>query len=146
MTEPIRVAIAGAAGQISYALMFRIAAGGMFGPDRPVELRLLETPKAMPLLETTVKELHDCSFPLLSSVRGTVDAHAAFDQAEWIILLASAPYRSGITRSDLLRANAPIFQQQGCAIAHRRVHHLAAAVDHDPDGARQRTGQFDGDP
>jgi len=116
MNEPIRVAVAGAAGQISYALLFRIAAGGMFGPDRPVTLRLLETPTAMPLLETMVVELTDCSFPLLSSVRATVDALAAFDQADWILLLASAPYRPGITRSDLLRDNAPIFQQQGCAI------------------------------
>jgi malate dehydrogenase len=116
MTEPIRVAVTGAAGQISYALLFRIAAGGMFGPTQPVALNLLEVPQAMPLLEATMMELRDCALPILAEVRGTDDPHAAFENADWIILLGGAPYKPGVTRSDLLRANGPIFRAQGRAI------------------------------
>jgi malate dehydrogenase len=116
MNEPIRVAISGAAGRISYALMFRIAAGGMFGPEQPVALSLLDIPETMPLLEATMMDLHDGAFPLLNSVTGTSDPFEAFDRADWVILIGSASLRPGMRRSDLLLLNAPLFQQKGRAI------------------------------
>jgi malate dehydrogenase len=116
MPEPIRVAVTGAAGRISYSLLFRIAAGGMFGAEQPVFLSLLEVPPAQPLLEALMIELFDCAYPLLAGMRASYDAAEAFAGADWIILIGSAPYQPGITRSGLLRANAPIFQAQGRAI------------------------------
>jgi malate dehydrogenase len=116
MPEPIRVAVTGAAGRISYALLFRIVSGGTFGPEQPVFLSLLEVPEAQPLLEALMMELFDGAYPLLAGMRARYDAAEAFADADWIILLGSAPYRPGITRSELLRANAPIFQAQGRAI------------------------------
>jgi malate dehydrogenase len=117
MTEPIRIAVTGAAGRISYALLFRIAAGAMFGPNQPVELSLLDVPSAGPLIDATMLELHDGAFPLLASVRGSTVAAEAFDRADWIILTATgASPHPDQSRTDLLRANAPIFQAQGRAI------------------------------
>ncbi len=116
MNSPVRVAVTGAAGRISYALLFRVAAGAVFGPEQPVELSLLDVEEALPLLDATVMELQDCAFPLLAGVRRTTDAREAFAGAHWIILIASVPYHHGMSRADLLRANAPIFQQQGEAI------------------------------
>jgi malate dehydrogenase len=116
MPEPIRIAVTGAAGRISYSLLFRIASGGTFGPEQPVFLSLLEVPEAQPLLESLMMELFDSAYPLLAGMRASYDAAEAFAYANWIILLGSAPYRPGITRSELLRANAPIFQAQGRAI------------------------------
>jgi malate dehydrogenase len=116
MQEPIRVAVTGAAGKISYSLLFRIAAGGMFGPDHPVILSLLEVPGAWPILEANMMELADCAFPLLRGVRASNDPCEAFEDADWVILIGSAPYQPGINRSDLLKANGPIFQTQGQAI------------------------------
>ena len=95
MTEPIRVAVSGAAGQISYALLFRVAAGGMFGPSQPVALRLLEVPPALPLLEANLMELHDCAFPTLAGTRATADPREAFAGADWIILMGGAPFKPG---------------------------------------------------
>ena len=89
MTNPIRLAVTGAAGRISYALLFRVAAGSMFGPERHVELSLLDVPEAQPLLDATAMELHDCSFPLLSAIRTSTDAVEAFAGADWIIMIAS---------------------------------------------------------
>src|SRR3954451_8964280 len=100
MNEPIQVAVTGAAGRISYSLLFRIAAGGMFGLDRPIALSLLEVPDAMPVLEATMMELDDCSYPLLRSIRASTDAAEAFAGAEWIILLGGAVYRPGMNRFD----------------------------------------------
>lgn len=116
MAEPIRIAVTGAAGRIGYALLPRIANGGLFGLDQPVALSLLETPAAMPLLDTTVMELEDCALPLLQSVSTSTDPAEAFAGADWVLLLASAPYQPGMSRADALRANGPIFQAHGRAI------------------------------
>ena len=116
MTTPIRIAVSGAAGRISYALLFRIAAGGMFGSTQPVELRLLEVPPALPLLDATIMELNDCAFPLLANVRASADAREAFEGADWIILIGGAHYQPGISRLELLKRNGPIFLEHGRAI------------------------------
>ena len=116
MAEPIQITVTGAAGRISYALLFRIAAGAMFGMEQPVALSLLEVPEAMPRLDATMMELDDCVFPLLKSVRASSDAARAFADADWVILTGSAPYRPGMSRTEVLRANGPILQAQGRAI------------------------------
>jgi malate dehydrogenase len=116
MNEPIRIAVTGAAGQICYSLLFRVAAGTMFGPEQPLELSLLESPEALPRLEAVQTELFDCAFPLLAGLRATSDAHEAFARADWVILIGSVPYQAGRSRSELLLANAPIFLNQGRAI------------------------------
>jgi malate dehydrogenase len=116
MTKPIQIAVTGAAGRISYALVFRIAAGAMFGPDQPVALSLLDVPAMMPLLDATTMELDDCNFPLLSAVRASTDPAESFAGADWVLMLGSAPIRPGMTRSEALIANGPIFQAQGRAI------------------------------
>jgi malate dehydrogenase len=116
MTQPIRVAITGAGGQIGYALLFRIASGGLFGPDQPVSLGLLEITPALPSLKGTLMELDDCAFPLLTSVTATDKAEEAFAGADWVILVGGLPRKDGMTRADLIRANGPIFTSQGKAI------------------------------
>src|SRR5690348_2402523 len=113
MTRPVRLAVTGAAGRISYALLFRVAAGAMFGPDQAVELRLLDVPETAPLMEATIMELHDCALPLLAGVRMSTDAAEAFAGADWVIMIASVPYHQEMSRWDMLRANAPIFLHQG---------------------------------
>ena len=116
MTAPIRVAVTGAGGQIGYALIFRIASGGLFGPDRPVALSLLEITPALPALNGTVMELDDCAFPLLTDVRASDKPEVAFEGADWVILVGGLPRKDGMTRADLIRANGPIFTGQGQAI------------------------------
>lgn len=116
MTEPIRIAVTGAGGQIGYALLFRIASGGLFGPDRPVSLRLLEITPALPGLNGTLMELEDCAFPLLVDVRATDKAEQAFEGADWVVLVGGLPRKEGMSRADLIRANGPIFTGQGKAI------------------------------
>lgn len=116
MTAPIRVAITGAGGQIGYALLFRIASGGLFGPDQPVALSLLEITPALPSLNGTLMELDDCAFPLLSGVKASDKAEEAFAGADWVILVGGLPRKDGMTRADLIRANGPIFTGQGQAI------------------------------
>ncbi len=116
MDVPIQIAVSGAAGRISYALLFRIANGGMFGADRPVALSLLEVPAALPMLDVIMMELEDSNFPLLRSVRASSDPAEAFAGADWVILTGGAPYRPGMNRADALRANAPIYLAQGRAI------------------------------
>src|SRR4051812_31076153 len=116
MTQPIRIAITGAGGQIGYALIFRIASGGLFGPDRPVSLRLLEITPALPALKGTLMELEDCAFPLLADVVATDQAPKAFEGADWVILVGGLPRKEGMSRADLIRANGPIFTGQGKAI------------------------------
>lgn len=116
MSQPTRIAITGAGGQIGYALIFRIASGGLFGPDRPVALRLLEIPQALPALKGTLMELDDCAFPLLSDVVATDQATEAFDKADWVILVGGLPRKDGMSRADLIRANGPIFTAQGKAL------------------------------
>ena len=115
-TKPIRVAVTGAGGQIGYALIFRIASGAAFGPDQPVELRLLEITPALPALGGTIMELEDCAFPLLHDVKATDQAAEAFDGADWVVFVGGMPRKDGMTRADLIRANGPIFTSQGRAI------------------------------
>ncbi len=116
MTQPLRIAIAGAGGQIGYALLFRVAAGDIFGPEQPVNLGLLEVTQALPALTGTVMELEDGAFPLLAGVRTSDKAEEAFEGADWVILVGGLPRKDGMTRADLIRANGPIFTGQGKAI------------------------------
>lgn len=113
----IKVAVTGAAGQIGYAAVFRIAAGDMFGFDTPMDLRLLEVEAALPSLKGVVMELEDCAFPLLRSVVATADPNAAFEDADWALLIGSVPRKAGMERSDLLKINGGIFTVQGKAIS-----------------------------
>jgi malate dehydrogenase len=117
MKEPITVSITGAAGQIGYALLFRIASGGVFGPDQPVNLRLIEIEPAMNALQGTVMELDDCAFPLLREIVPTCDLDEGFKGANWALLVGSVPRKAGMERSDLLGINGKIFTGQGEAIA-----------------------------
>jgi malate dehydrogenase len=116
MTAPIRVAVTGAGGQIGYALIFRIASGGLFGPGQPVVLQLLEITPALPALHGTLMELEDCAFPLLEGMVATDQAAQAFGGADWAILVGGLPRKEGMSRADLIRANGPIFTGQGKAI------------------------------
>ncbi|MEO7294550.1 MAG: malate dehydrogenase [Candidatus Limnocylindria bacterium] len=115
--SPVTVAVTGAAGQIGYALLFRIASGQMFGPETPVRLRLLELEAALPALEGVRMELDDCAFPLLDSVVSTSDTDDAFRGANWSLLIGAVPRREGMERKDLLNINGGIFTGQGEAIA-----------------------------
>jgi malate dehydrogenase len=115
-TRPVRVAVTGAAGQIGYALLFRIASGALLGPDQPVALRLLEIPQAMGAVEGVMMELDDCAFPLLASVDAFDDPNTAFDGANVALLVGARPRSKGMERSDLLEANGGIFKPQGQAI------------------------------
>ena len=114
---PIQVAVTGAAGQIGYALVFRIASGQMFGPEQPVVLRMLEIEPAMKSLEGVALELDDCAFPLLAGMELTSDAEKAFEAASWALLVGAAPRKQGMERSDLLSVNGGIFGPQGKALA-----------------------------
>ncbi len=117
MQTPVRVAVTGAAGQIGYSLLFRIASGAMLGPDTPVILQLLEVTPALKALEGVRMELDDCAFPLLAGVVGTDDANVAFGDADVALLVGAMPRKAGMERSDLLSANGGIFKPQGEAIA-----------------------------
>src|SRR3954468_22714448 len=114
--EPTRVTVTGAAGQIGYALLFRIASGHLLGPDRRVALRLLEIPQAVRAAEGTAMELQDCAFPLLSSVDIFDDPTPAFDGCNVALLVGARPRAQGMERSDLLEANGGIFKPHGAAI------------------------------
>ena len=116
MKKPINVAITGAAGQIGYSLLFRIASGALFGPDQPVALRLIEIEPALPALGGVVMELDDCAFPLLHSVTPTASLDEGFSGVNWAILVGSVPRKAGMERSDLLKINGNIFIGQGKAI------------------------------
>lgn len=113
MSSPLRVAVTGAAGQISYSLLFRIAAGNMLGAKQPVILQLLEIPPAMKALDGVVMELMDCAFPNLVGIVATDDPASAFGDADYILLVGARPRSAGMERSDLLEANAQIFTRQG---------------------------------
>lgn len=117
MTSPVRVSVTGAAGQIGYALVFRIASGQMFGPDTPVELRLLEITPALPALEGVAMELNDCAFPLLSGIQLTDSADTAFDGVDVACLVGAKPRGPGMERADLLKDNGAIFTGQGKALS-----------------------------
>jgi malate dehydrogenase len=117
MKDPVRVAVTGAAGQIGYALLFRIASGQMLGDDQPVILQLLEIPQAVGALEGVRMELDDCAFPLLAGVVCTDDANVAFEGADYGLLVGAMPRKEGMERADLLSANGAIFTAQGKAIS-----------------------------
>ena len=116
MKKPISVAITGAAGQIGYSLLFRIASGAVFGPDQPVELRLIEIEPGMKPLMGVKMELDDCAFPLLTNIVTTCDINEGFKGANWVLLVGSVPRKKGMERSDLLGINGKIFIGQGKAI------------------------------
>ena len=115
--KPVQVAVTGAAGQIGYQLLFRIASGQLLGPDQPVVLRLLEVEAAMNALQGVVMELEDCAFPLLAGVETASEARQAFDGASWVLMVGAMPRKEGMERRDLLSANASIFSVQGRALA-----------------------------
>src|SRR5213079_816842 len=116
MKSPIKVAITGAAGQIGYALVFRVASGAMLGPDQPVALHLIEIPAGFEALKGVVMELDDCAFPLLKNVVATVDLEEGFRDVNWALLVGSVPRKAGMERKDLLGINGKIFIGQGQAI------------------------------
>ena len=116
-TSPVRVAVTGAAGQIGYSLLFRIASGSMLGPDTPVSLQLLEITPALGALEGVRMELDDCAFPLLAGVVCTDDADTAFGDVDVALLVGAMPRKQGMERSDLLSANGGIFKPQGEALS-----------------------------
>jgi malate dehydrogenase len=117
MKSPIKVAITGAAGQIGYALVFRVASGAMFGPDQPVALHMIEIPAGFEALKGVVMELDDCAFPLLKGMVATTDLDEGFRDVNWALLVGSVPRKAGMERKDLLGINGKIFTGQGQAIA-----------------------------
>lgn len=116
MKQPVRVAVTGAAGQIAYSLLFRIASGQMLGHDQPVILQLLEITPALKALDGVIMELEDCAFPLLQDIVATDDPNTAFKDADYALLVGARPRSKGMERADLLQANAEIFSVQGKAI------------------------------
>ncbi|MCW8451718.1 malate dehydrogenase [Legionella quinlivanii] len=116
MSNRVRVAVTGAAGQIGYALLFRIASGQMFGPETEVELNLLELEQALPSLEGVAMELDDCAFPLLKRIHCTADLKDGMNGVNWAVLVGAVPRKQGMERSDLLQINGGIFTKQGQAI------------------------------
>jgi malate dehydrogenase len=117
MNEPVRVAVTGAAGQIGYSLLFRIASGAMLGPEQPVVLQMLEITPALGALDGVAMELEDCAFPLLAGMVKTDDPETAFEDADFGLLVGAMPRKAGMERADLLEANGAIFTVQGKAIA-----------------------------
>ena len=117
MAKRVKVAVTGAAGQIGYALLFRIAAGEMFGSDTEVDLSLLELEKALPALAGVVMELDDCAFSLLRSVSVSTDPNTAFKDIDWALLVGSVPRKEGMERGDLLKINGGVFGTQGRALS-----------------------------
>lgn len=116
MKSAIKVAVTGAAGQIGYSLVFRIASGAMFGREQPIALSLIEIPNALGALDGVVMELHDCAFPLLKSITPTADLDEGFRDVNWALLVGSVPRKAGMERKDLLGINGKIFVGQGKAI------------------------------
>ena len=132
MASPIRVAVTGAAGNIGYAILFRIANGDLFGPEQPVILQLLEITPAMGALQGVAMELEDCAFPLLAGVVLTDDANVAFDGVNWALLVGARPRGKGMERKDLLAANGQIFQPQGRALNSRAAADVRVLVVGNP--------------
>lgn len=116
MKKPVRIAVTGAAGQIGYAMLFRIAAGEMLGPDQPVILQLLEIPDAIKAVDGVVMELEDCAFPTLAGIKVSSDPKEAFNGADYVFLVGAKPRGPGMERKDLLQGNAKIFIEQGKAL------------------------------
>lgn len=116
MANPIRVAVTGAAGQIAYSILFRVASGQVFGQDRPIHLKMLEITPAMKALQGVAMELSDCAFPLLTKMDLTDNAEEAFDGINWVFMVGARPRGPGMERADLIQANGPIFVGQGRAL------------------------------
>ena len=132
MTSPVRITVTGAAGQISYSLLFRIAAGEMLGPNQPVILQMLEITPALDALKGVAMELEDCAFPLLAGIICTDDAEQAFKDADYALLVGARPRGPGMERKDLLEANAAIFSAQGKAINDYASQHIKVLVVGNP--------------
>lgn len=132
MKDAITVSVTGAAGNIGYALLFRIASGAMFGPDQPVNLRLIEIEPSMAALQGVIMELEDCAFPLLQDVHGTSDLEDGFKDANWALLVGSVPRKDGMERNDLLGINGKIFTGQGQAIAKAAASNVRTLVVGNP--------------
>ncbi len=132
MKAPITVSITGAAGQIGYALLFRIASGAVFGADQPVILRLIEIEPGLPALQGVMMELEDCAFPLLHKVIGTADLNEGFKDANWCLLVGSVPRKAGMERGDLLGINGKIFTGQGKAIGRNAAKDVRVLVVGNP--------------
>ena len=130
--EPIRVAVTGAAGQIGYALLFRIASGQMFGPSQPVIIHMIEIEPALPALEGVGMELDDCAFPLLKGTVATADLNEGFNGVNWALLVGSVPRKQGMERGDLLGINGKIFTSQGQAIQNNAASDVRALVVGNP--------------
>src|SRR6185295_17467922 len=116
MKKRIKIAITGAAGQIVYAFLFRVASGQMFGPETEIELHLLELEQTLPALRGVAMELEDCAFPLLKNIKCTSSVDEAMRDENWAILIGAVPRKEGMERSDLLKINGKIFTSQGKAI------------------------------
>ncbi len=132
MKKPIRVAVTGAAGNIGYSLLFRIAAGDMFGPDQPVILQMLEITPALSALKGVAMELEDCAFPLLYDMVLTDDPNVAFRDANWALLVGAKPRGKGQERKDLIRDNGPIFVGQGRALNENAADDIRVVVVGNP--------------
>ena len=131
-TTPVHVTVTGAAGQIGYQLLFRIASGQLLGPDTPVVLRLLEIEPGMKALEGVAMELDDCAFPLLAGMELTTDLDVAFTNTSWALLVGSIPRKAGMERGDLLSVNGGIFKPQGQAIAKNAASDIRTLVVGNP--------------
>src|SRR6201986_2058069 len=141
MRPPVTVTVTGAAGQIGYALLFRIASGQLLGPDVPVRLRLLEITPALKAAEGTAMELDDCAFPLLAGTDITDDLKTAFDGANVALLVGARPRSAGMERGDLLEANGGIFGPQGRAINDHAASDIKVLVVGNPANTNALCGQ-----
>src|SRR5665213_3551468 len=131
-STPVQVTVTGAAGQIGYSLLFRIASGALLGPDQPMVLRLLEIEPAMKALDGVIMELDDCAFPLLAGIEATSDLATAFSGTSLALLVGSIPRKAGMERKDLLSINGGIFKPQGEAIAKHAASNVRVLVVGNP--------------
>src|SRR6202047_5373128 len=129
---PVHVTVTGAAGQIGYSLLFRIASGQLLGADQPIVLRLLEIEPALVALDGVVMEIDDCAFPLVRDIVATSDLKSAFDGTSWALLVGSVPRKAGMERGDLLSVNGGIFKPQGRAIAEHAASDVRVLVVGNP--------------
>ncbi|OGT29920.1 MAG: malate dehydrogenase [Gammaproteobacteria bacterium RIFCSPHIGHO2_12_FULL_35_23] len=132
MTKHVKVAITGAAGQIGYSLLFRIASGQMFGADTKVDLHLLELEASLPALKGVAMELEDCAFPLLNKILCTANLNEAMKDVNWVLLVGAVPRKAGMERSDLLKINGSVFGPQGRAINDHAAHDVRVFVVGNP--------------
>src|SRR6266849_7368563 len=132
MNSPIKIAVTGAAGQIGYSLLFRIASGAIFGPEHPVALHLIEIPNALDALKGVVMELEDCAFPLVKGIVPTADLEEGFRDVNWALLVGSVPRKAGMERKELLGINGKIFIGQGQAIQKNAARDVRVVVVGNP--------------